>query len=173
MMLPSPCDRLIGQAEVLWRPAALFRLRMRSFATPKAPSSGYSRDKRSRSHCRPAAAASTQPPLPPGVAIHARGLDLSFPARSGSSFLAPQQSQRQGKRVLAGADLDVRRGSFHMLLGANGCGESIGLLHMPAGSPRCTSSPRTLLQNGRCNMGRPRISPPQASPPCCGCWAGC
>ncbi|KAG7668716.1 hypothetical protein KSW81_005474 [Nannochloris sp. 'desiccata'] len=60
------------------------------------------------------------------AAISIRGLQLTF-GGGGSR-----------KQVLAGVDLDVPRGSFHMLLGANGCGKSTtlrvvaGLL--PAGS---------------------------------------
>ena len=54
------------------------------------------------------------------AAIQVAGLDLTFTGRGLS------------KRVLDGACLEVPRGRFHMLLGANGCGKST-LLRVLAG----------------------------------------
>jgi hypothetical protein len=60
-----------------------------------------------------------------GMAVIAHGLVLSYPAAGdGSADGVPTgQFQGQGRRVLDGLDLRVRRGSLHMLLGANGCGK--------------------------------------------------
>lgn len=81
--------------------------------------------------CRqPASAAASGSAASTGssAAISVAGVDLTFTGRGLS------------KRVLDNACLEVPRGRFHMLLGANGCGKSTllrvlaGLFHPDAGA---------------------------------------
>ena len=71
-------------------------------------------------HAGSAAAAAAATAASSDTAIEVAGLDLTFTGRGLS------------KRVLDGACLEVPRGRFHMLLGANGCGKST-LLRVLAG----------------------------------------
>lgn len=84
---------------------------------------------------------SGSPPAQPGFSINIRDLQLS---------LGPEGSKR---RILQSVNLQVQRGSLHMLLGPNGCGKSTllrvlgGLLYPDAGSVEADEPSGFVFQN--------------------------
>jgi NitT/TauT family transport system ATP-binding protein len=69
------------------------------------------------------------------VLIRASGVEMCFPDGRGGNV-----------RILAGIDLDIHDGEFHVLLGPSGCGKST-LLDIVAGLARPTAG--TVMMNGK------------------------
>lgn len=111
-------------------------------AYPKHGLLGHRHIQRHQAHKQqqPIAVSSSQTDVTP-FCIDIRGLELS---------LGPEGKQR---RILKSVNLQVQRGSLHMLLGPNGCGKSTllrilgGLLNPDAGEVQADAPSGFVFQN--------------------------
>jgi len=78
------------------------------------------------------------------VLIRASGVEMCFPNARGETI-----------RILAGIDLDIHEGEFHVLLGPSGCGKST-LLNIVAGLTRPTAGTATIHGKAIRKPGRDR-----------------